>query len=134
MSGSSFGLSAALFLAIAGGSGAPSAGAAGPAQQKADEYAVVAVSVFREPGFALPGAEVTLTPEPGAAAQSSKKKPKKLHGTTSPRGEYAFRVPPGPMHYTVTASAKHCNSQQKSVTVEGEERVDVTVTLAPSSK
>ena len=73
MSGSSFGLSAALFLAIAGGSGALCAGAAGPAQQDADNYAVVAVSVFREPGFALPGADVTLTPDPGAAPQPRKR-------------------------------------------------------------
>jgi hypothetical protein len=134
MSGSSLSFCAALFLAVAGGSGAACAHAAGLAQQNGSEYVVIAVSVFREPGFALPGADVTLTPDASEATSKPKQKVKKLHGVTSPRGEYAFRVPLGPRYYILTAAAKNYRPEEKRVAIQGEERVDVTVTLAPSSK
>jgi hypothetical protein len=132
MSGGRFGTAATLVFALAGGMGGLCAPAAAQSGAGSDAYAVVAVSVFREPGFALPGAKVTLEPDP-ESRPDSKKRLKALHGITSPRGEYAFRVPPGPARYTLTASAKEYHSATKSVEVQGQERIDVTVTLSPSS-
>ena len=94
---------------------------------------VVAGSVFRNPGFAVPGAMVTLaeSPQPGDAP-SWMKKPLKTQ--CNERGEFAFRVPAIEMHYTVSASAKGLTPSRKAVEVRGEERVDVTFLLDPESK
>src|SRR5579871_4277106 len=73
-------------------------------KRKAEAYAVVAGTVFREPGFALPGADVTVTPHPGEGQAPFKLK--KLQAISDGRGEFAFRVPPTPMRYTVRVSAK----------------------------
>src|SRR5882724_951772 len=62
-----------------------------------EAYALIAGTVFRESGFALPGAEVTLTPEAGEAPNA---KNKKLKAISDARGEFAFRVPPLPWRYT----------------------------------
>ena len=95
-------------------------------------YALVAGTVFREPGFALPGAEVVVTPNPPEGQE--RLKVKKLEARCDARGEFAFRVPPVPMRYTVRVSAKGYQSDEKSVSVEGEERVDATFTLRAESK
>ncbi len=57
-----------------------------------------------------------------------------MKGTANSRGEYVFRVPTTAARYTVIASAKGLKSQQKAVSIEGEQRVDVTFTLEPESK
>ncbi len=50
------------------------------------------------------------------------------------RGEFVVRVPPGPMHYNVTVHAKGYQSQRKTVSVEDQERVEVTFQLERESK
>ena len=104
-----------------------------PSKQKAgaETAALIAVSVFREPGFALPGAELQLIAVPNEA---SAPKMKKLKATTDARGEFVFRVPPVPMQYTLSVSAKGLKSQQKSVSIQGEERIDATFMLEQESK
>ena len=94
---------------------------------------VVAGTVFRNPGFAVPGATVTLTeaPQPGDAP-SWMKKPLKTE--CNERGEFAFRVPAVEMHYLVRAAAKGLAPEEKKAEVRGEERVDVTFLLDPESK
>lgn len=94
---------------------------------------IVAGTVFRNPGFAVPGARVTLTEslQPGDAS-SWMKKPLKTE--CNERGEFAFRVPAIEMHYTVSATAKGLATSQKKAEVRGEERVDVTFLLDPESK
>src|SRR5689334_23863138 len=70
----------------------PQAGAQGTkkkAQKEAEPYAVIAGTVFRDPGFAQPGASVVL------ALKSAPGK-KLLEVTSSPRGEFTFRVPAEP--------------------------------------
>lgn len=90
-------------------------------------YAVVAVTVFREPGFALPGAEVSLTPAGDSA------KPKKA--VCDARGEYAFRVSAEPKSYLVHATAKGFRPEEKKVDIHGEsERAEVTLELRAESK
>lgn len=103
--------------------------AAAPKKKPApDTYAVISGSVFQNSGYALPGADVILAPE----AQSGKTKPVQLVSDT--RGEFVVRVPPGPTNYTVTVHAKGYQTQQKSVTIQDQERVEVTFQLEPESK
>jgi len=103
--------------------------AAAPKKKPAlDTYAIVSGSVFQESGYALPDAHVILT------AEGQPDKPKKMETTSSDRGEFVFRVPPGPMHYTVTVEAKGYQSQRKTVSVEDQERVEVTFQLERESK
>lgn len=94
-------------------------------------YATIIGTVFRNPGFALPGAEVTLMSMPDA---NSKEKVKKQTYTSNQRGEFVFHVPAAPMHYNLTAKAKGFSSQEKAVEVRGEDRVDVTFSLEQESK
>jgi carboxypeptidase family protein len=90
-------------------------------------HAVVAGSVFRESGFSLPGATVTLMAKGSA-------KGKGLKSVTDARGEFAFRVPPAVGNYVVTASMKGFKPVQAEASVGGEERVDVTLVLSTESK
>jgi hypothetical protein len=99
-------------------------------ERAAEAYSVVAGTVFREPGFALPEAEVTLAAE---ADQPGAKKVKKQSFVTNTRGEFAFRVPSEKARYSVTASARGFVRQQKAVDVHPLDRVDVTFMLAPES-
>ena len=99
-------------------------------EKKTSNYSVVAGTVFREPGFALPEAEVVLTPEPGQVALS---KVKKMTFSTNNRGEFAFRVPAAAGRYTVAVRAKGYIHQQKTVDVTASDRSEVTFTLAAES-
>jgi hypothetical protein len=102
-------------------------------KQKAQEpYGVVGGTVFQNSGYALPGASVTISadPQPGQT-------PVKLQyprAISDSRGEFAFRVPVTAMRYTVKAGLKGFEPQQKSVDIEGEQRIDVTLILSPVSK
>jgi len=95
-----------------------------------EAFGIIAGTVFQESGLSLPGAEVTLTPEPG---EDGRKPAKAQHQTTDARGEFAFRVPPEGARYRVTASAKRFQKQEKTVDIQGEGRADVTLTLPQSS-
>jgi len=108
------------------------AAAAGSKKKAAEPYAVVGGTVFRDPGLAFPEAQVTLTSDPEAGQAPSIVK--KLTAVSDQRGEFAFRVPVTAMRYTIRAVAKGYAPQQKSVSVEGEQRVDATFTLEPESK
>ena len=105
-----------------------------PAPAATGEFAVVGGTVFRDNGFAMADANVTLEviQDPPLAAKS---KMKKLKAVTSPRGEFTFRVPPTAMKYRVSILAKGFQPAEKIVEVEsGSERVDATFTLSPESK
>lgn len=119
---------AVVMLGVAGIAVAP---AIAKKKDKSEPFALVAGTVFREPGFALPGAEVSLKPEPDAQS-TVKVKPAKL--ISSPRGEFVFRVPAAPMRYTVSVKAQGFREQSKPVTISGDERVDVFFRLETESK
>jgi len=97
------------------------------AGKKPEPYAVVAGTVFREDGFSLPGASVTLLPKDAP-------KGKKLEAVSDARGEFAFRVPAGVATYIVKAVRKGFQPAEKEASVSGEERVDVTLLLSAESK
>jgi len=95
--------------------------------RKAEPYAVVAGTVFRDPGFAQPGASVVL------ALKSAPTK-KLLQVTSSPRGEFSFRVPAGPNTYVVTATLKGFQTADQEIEIQGQEQINATLLLVPESK
>jgi Carboxypeptidase regulatory-like domain len=106
-----------------------SIGAAPKKKPALDTYALVSGSVFDDRGYAFAGADATIEPE---AQPSNKTKP--IEAVSDARGEFVVRVPPGPVHYTVTVHAKGYQIQRKSVSVEDQERVEVTFSLERESK
>lgn len=93
--------------------------------------AVIAGTVFRDPGFAFPRVEVTLSPltlPPGV------KKLKPLRISTDARGEFAFHVPAGEARYRVSAAAAGFSPDEKIVDIASGERVDVYLTLKPNAR
>lgn len=123
MSGSSV---LALLVLVFLGAPAPAAPGKKAAGDQAEDYAIVAGTVFRDPGFALPGAKVVLT------LRGSGKKI--AESVSSPRGEFAFRVQPNPATYVVKASLKGYRTEEKEAAIEGQERIDVSLVLSPESK
>jgi len=105
---------------------------AGKKTAEPESNALVSGTVFRDPGFALPNVTVTLTPNPSPG--SSPAKIKKQQSVTNSRGEFVFRVPTAAMRYTVRAAAKGYREEEKSVDVEGETRIEVTLSLHEESK
>ena len=91
-------------------------------------HAVVAGTVFKDPGFALPDANVTLT------LRDDPKAKKLQQEVSNPRGEFSFQVPAAPATYLVKASLKGFHPDQKEAAISGEDRVEVTLTLVPESK
>jgi hypothetical protein len=90
-------------------------------------YGVIIATVFRETGHALPGAELALVAAPEAPGKG--KPPKARKGATSMRGEAVFRVPPGPMRYTLTVKAKGYKTLAKTLVMQADERQDVNFLL-----
>lgn len=104
----------------------------GAADRNDAPHAVVAGTVFRENGFSLPGATVTLAVKDSPGVP--KKKAKKLQSVSDGRGEFAFRVAPEAATYVVRAALKGFQAVEKEASVSGEERVEVTLVLPAESK
>lgn len=103
------------------------------AKKKAPEaYALLEGTVFRDTGFSLPDAEIVVIPDP--SPDGPPLKIKKMQAVSDGRGEFAFRLPTASMHYRIRVTAKGYRSAEKAVTVQGEDRVDVTFQLQPESK
>jgi hypothetical protein len=105
--------------------------AQGESRKEREPYAVVAGTVFRDPGFALPGAEVSLIPDPAAKPARKVKKQKTISDS---RGEFFFRTPAVPMRYKLVVKAKAFEGEERAVEVQGEDRLDVSFRLVPTSK
>lgn len=101
-------------------------------KQQSEAFGVVAGTVFEETGRSLPRADVTLEPAGGPAKEL--RKVKKIRYTTDARGEFAIRVPAVKQDYVLTVSASGFETQQKPVTISGDERVDVFIRLQAASK
>jgi Carboxypeptidase regulatory-like domain len=102
------------------------------AKKKPDAYVLLYGTVFRETGFALPNAEVIVVSD--RSSDSAAPKMKKMEAVSNGRGEFAFHLPTGNARYIVKVSAKGYRSEEKPVTVQGEDRIDVTFQLDPESK
>ncbi len=94
------------------------------------EPAIVAGTIFRDPGFALPGAEVELQ---AVSTPARKKRPRPAVVRTDARGEFAFQILPEPGEYKVTARARGFRPEERVVKLSGgPERHDVYLTLKPA--
>ena len=93
---------------------------------------VIAGTVFQPSGLSMRGAKVTVTPAPDQ--DPPPRDMKAFKGVTDHRGEFAFRVPGGSMRYTVRVEAKGHQPQEKMVTVEWDQRVNIFVRLKASSE
>ena len=96
-------------------------------KKKAEPYAIVAGTVFRDPGFAQPGASVVLVLKSAPAKKLQEQ-------VSSPRGEFAFRVPPGPNIYLVTATLKGFQTAREEIEIQDQEQINATLLLVPESK
>lgn len=90
--------------------------------------AVIAGTIFREPGFAVAGAEAVLTVETPPAGV---KRFRPMKTTTSARGEFFFYLPAASAKYRVKASARGLEPQEREVEIHGEERVELYFNLKP---
>jgi hypothetical protein len=97
-------------------------------KKPADSDTVIAGSVFRDPGYALPEATVMLS------LRDDQKHKKLAQQETTFRGEFAFHVPSNRAVYVVKASAKGYRPEQKEASVTGPDRIDLTFTLEPETK
>jgi len=97
-----------------------------------DTPAIVSGSVYDDSGYAFPGADVTLAPAAQSASSAGKTKP--MEAVSDARGEFVFHVPAGPAQYDVAVAAKGYQGQRKSVSVQDQERVEVTFQMERESK
>jgi hypothetical protein len=97
-----------------------------PRKDRQKAFAVVAGTVFRDPGFAFPGVAIVLEPAPEGKTSL---KVKKMEAVSDSRGEFAFRVPAVAMRYNLIFQAAGYGIEKRTVTIAGEERQDVYVTL-----
>ena len=102
-----------------------------PAKEKqkekpAEPYALLAGTCFDGRGFRLPGARVLaeLTSEPMV-----KLKKKKWEMISSPRGEFAIRLPAGHHTFRVGAAKDGFKPAEKTVSFEADERQDIVMSL-----
>ena len=93
-------------------------------------FALIAGTVYRPPGFALQGVHVVLTPDQPEAGGV---KLKKTETVTNGRGEWALRVPPVPAKWRVDVKTNGYRPEQRSVSVEGEQRLELSIILEPAN-
>lgn len=91
-----------------------------------EPYALIAGTVFKPTGAAMPSVEVILTPAPN---EKGGKKPKALKQTSNLRGEFSFRVAAKAMRYTLSVRAAGYKPLEKTVEIAGDERQDVSLLL-----
>lgn len=101
---------------------------AGDKKKSNDPDTVIAGTVFRDPGYVLPEATVTLV------RRDDPKHKKLAEMATNSRGEFVIHVPATPEVYLVKASAKGFRAEEKEATVTGLDRVDMTFSLEPEKK
>jgi len=99
-------------------------------KEASEPFALIAGTVYRPPGFALSGVAVVVAPE----TESNNDKLKKAETVTNTRGEFAVRVPPVPAKWRVDVKMNGYRPEQKSVSVEGEQRVDLSFILEAAGK
>jgi hypothetical protein len=102
--------------------------APGQKSRQPSPQAVIAGTIFREPGFAVAGAEAVLTADTPPAGQ---KRFRPIRTTTSARGEFFFYLPAAAAKYRVKASARGLEPQEREFEIHGEERVDLYFNLKP---
>lgn len=97
----------------------------------AEPFAVIAGTTYRPPGLSLPGVRVRVRPEKAEKAAAPFKA---VDAVTDTRGEFAIRVPAVPGKWSVDVSANGYQPKSTSVTIEGEQRLELSFVLEPETK
>ena len=98
--------------------------------KKAEPFALLVGTCFNEQGFSLPGARVVIE---FASEPPVKSKKKKWEMFSSPRGEFAARLPAGRHVFKITASKEGFKPAEKTASFEGDERQDIALSLQADS-
>ena len=95
-------------------------------EKQPESYALLSGTCFDGRGFRLAGAsvQVELTSEPKV-----KLKKKKWEAISSPRGEFAIRLPAGQHTFRVAAARDGFKPVEKTVSFETDERQDIALSL-----
>ena len=95
-------------------------------EKQPESYALLSGTCFDGRGFRLSGAsvQVELTSEP-----TVKFKQRKWEAISSPRGEFAIRLPAGQHTFRVAAAKDGFKSVEKTVSFEADERQDIALSL-----
>jgi hypothetical protein len=100
-------------------------------KKQAEPFALLMGTCFNEQGFSLPGAKVIVE---FASEPAVKVKKKKWDMVSSPRGEFAVRLPAGRHAFRVTVSKEGFRPAEKRVSFESDERQDIMISLEPKKK
>jgi len=121
-------LSVAALAGVLLGAWAESGWAAGNKKEKAAEnFGVIAGTVFRETGFSFAGVEIVVVWELDG------KKKKDWKARTDARGEFAFRVPAAVGKYTVRVKADGYADTERSVELGLDERKELSIQMQPEA-
>jgi hypothetical protein len=105
---------------------------ASPAKEKkspkTETYALLMGSCFNENGLSLPGAAVLVKIKADPEQKLAKQK---WTAVSSPRGEFALRLPQGPITFIVAVTKEGFKPQEKEVSFDQDERQDVVFNLEP---
>jgi hypothetical protein len=96
--------------------------------KKVDTYCLLAGSSFNERGFSLSGVTILVEMRVEAA---QKVKRRKWELVSSPRGEFAVRLPAGKNAFLVTATKKGYKAIEKTVEFSYDERQDIVFNMEP---
>jgi len=100
-------------------------------KKEPQKQGVIAGTVFKESGFSLAGATLTLKP---VVEEGVKIKKKEIQQTTSDRrGEFSFRVPFGSLGYTVRVEADGWQPAERTVQSQWDQRININFRLKPAA-
>lgn len=97
-------------------------------EKLAEPYALLYGTCFDGRGFSLPGARVVVEL---ASEPAGKMKKKKWEMGSSPRGEFAVRLPAGHHTFRVAAAKDGFQPTEKTILFEADERQDIVLRLEP---
>ncbi len=103
-------------------------GPAAKEKKQAEAYCLLVGSCFNEKGFSLPGVTILVEPRSEVGQKATKKKRELV---SSPRGEFAVRLPAGKSTWLVTANKKGYRPMEKTVEFANDERQDVIFNMEP---
>ena len=102
--------------------------AAGTKGKKLEAYCLLVGSSFNERGFSLSGVTILVKMK---VEEAQKVKKRKWELISSPRGEFAVRLPAGRNFFLVTATKKGYKAIEKTVEFGYDERQDIVFNMEP---
>ena len=95
-------------------------------EKKAEPFALLMGTCFTEQGFSLAGVKVQVAVKPDSGIKTKKKKWELI---SSPRGEFAIRLPAGRNTFVISASKEGFRPVEKTIAFENDERQDLIIKL-----